>query len=184
MELTSEPGKADVIILYLLSLGKALLIDKRRSDTSGAMVDVLPQKELLLEGNSLDLPLTPEIVNSIERRQIMPTDPVVVQSYFDQLVSSLESKLSVIRPGFGPTRLLAMGPHFGPVRELADSELYQGILQDLKANGEGAAAKATEKKHQELLVQEMASLERYDPKRVEALRRDFFAQKHFRPYRV
>ena len=124
VELTDDHQQAEVIVVYLLNLGKALLVDKRRSSDRGPVVELLPQEEMLLEGKPVAPPLTPEVVHFIERLQVMPQQPGVFQSYMRQLVETMELKLAYMRPELGPPKLISVGPHFAPVMLMAPTVTF------------------------------------------------------------
>ncbi len=182
MELTDDHQQADVIVVYLLNLGKALLVDKRRSADHGPLVDVLPQEEMLLEGKPVAPPLTPEAVHFIERLQVMPQQPGVFQSYMRQLVETMELKLAYMRPDLGPPQFISIGPHFAPVLLMANSDIWLGVIEDLHSRGEDDAVEQAREALKELYVDEVMLPERIDPVKVAELRRDFYDQQVFRPY--
>ncbi|MBI4328819.1 MAG: hypothetical protein HY685_03020 [Chloroflexi bacterium] len=179
MELTSDPEQAEVMVFYLLNLGKALFIDKRRSGEIAPLVEVFPQEELLLEGKDLEAPLTPQVVHLIERRQIMPPQPLIMQSYMRQLLQIITWKLTILRPGLRSPRYISIGPHFAPVPLLAGSELWRGVLRYFELRGEEGALHQAKEKMRELYLWEILRYERVDPEQVEALRRDFYSRELF-----
>lgn len=180
LELTNDPRQAEVVIIYLLKLGKALVVDKRRLGSAGPWVDVFPQQELLLEGGSVQAPLTAQIVRLIERRQVMPADQRLMHSYFRQLLETIAFRLRVLRPTLPTVERLSIGPHFAPVQFLALSDLWRGLLRELRGRGEEETVDQARARIRELCACEALYAERIDPNELDLLREDFRAEQFYR----
>ncbi|MBI4493867.1 MAG: hypothetical protein HY690_13830 [Chloroflexi bacterium] len=180
MELTNDPRQAEVVIIYLLNLGKALLVDKRRRGPVEPWIEALPQQELLLEGKSIQAPLTHQLVHLIERRQMLPADQRLMQSYFGQLLEALAFRLQVLRPTLPTVERLSLGPHFAPVALLAASDLWRGLLREFQERGEEGAEHQARAKMRELYAYEVLRRERVDAEELALLRQDFREQQVFR----
>lgn len=180
MELTNDHRQADVVILYCLNLGRALLVDKRSSATAGPWVEVFPQQELLLEGSAVEAPLTPRIVHLIERRQVLPADQRIMQSYFRQLLHAIAFRLRLLRPALPEPRWLAIGPHFSPIALLAVSDLWRGLLRELDLRGGRQAVEQARAKLRELYALDVLQAERRSPDELEVLREDLARRQVYR----
>ncbi len=182
MELTNDPNQAEVVIIYLLSLRRALLVDKRRSGATGPYIEIFPQQELLLEGRAVEAPVTPEVVHLIERQQLLPGDQLIMQSYFRQVVQTIAFRLRVLRPSFPTVQRISIGPHFAPVVLLAVSDLWRQLLAELKSRGEDEAVQQAKTKMNEIYACEVLYRERVDPDQLELLSKDFRSEEVFRRY--
>jgi hypothetical protein len=183
MELINDPRRAEIVITYLLGLRRAVLVDKRRLGTVGPFIGVFPQEELGLEGRPTAAPLTPEIVHSIERLQVMPREQRLVDSYFHQLLDHLSVQLRELRPTMPLARFVCIGPHFGPVLFFAVSDLWRGLLGGLERRGETASLEDGRRALRELQAWEALFPERIDPEQVAALQADLRREVVFRAYR-
>lgn len=183
MELMSDPKRAEIVITYLLRIGRAVLVDKRRLGPVGPFIGVFPQAELGLEGRPIGDPLTPEIVHSIERLQVMPRDRRIVESYVRQLLDMLSIELHALRPTMPIARFVCIGPFFGSVLFFAVSDLWQGLLIGFQQRGETQTLSDARDAIRELQAWEALHAERIDPEAVAALRGDLRREGIFRAFR-
>ncbi len=183
MELMSDPRRAEIVIIYLLGIRRAVLVDKRRLGAEGPFVGVFAQEELGLEGRPTEEPLTPEIVHSIERLQVMPRERRLVDSYFRQLLDHLGFQLRALRPTMPLPRFVCIGPHFGPVLFFAVSDLWRELLGGLERRGETDAIATAREAIRELHRWEALFPELVDPEQVDVLRADLRREAIYRAYR-
>ena len=182
MELTNDPHRAEVVVFYLLNIDRALLIDRRGTADSDLFVEILPQRELLLQGRPIHPPLTPEIVRAIESRRSMPRQPGIMQSYLQHIARLITSRLADLRAGLPAPTTVSIGPHFAPTMLLASSDFWHGFLRDLDSRGDRQSARHARQRMNELLAWEIEYRERSEPDRVQLLREDYYAQEVFKPY--
>jgi len=183
VELINDPKRAEIVITYLLGIRRAVLVDKRRLGPVGPYIGVFPQEELGLEGRPTAEPLTPEIVHSIERLQVMPREQRLVDSYFHQLLDQIGVQLQALRPVMPRARFVCIGPHFGPVLFFAVSDLWRGVLGGLERRGEADVLLAARDALRELHGWEATFAERIDLEQVDVLRADLLRQAVYRAYR-
>jgi hypothetical protein len=183
VELINDPKRAEVVITYLLGIQRAVLVDKRRLGAVGPFIGVFPQDQLGLEGRPTAEPLTPEIVHSIERLQVMPREQRLVESYFHQLLTHIGGQLQTVRPTMPLARFVCIGPHFGPVLFFAVSDLWRGLLHGLERRGETDVLDAARNALRELHGWEATFAERIDPEQVDVLHADLRRQAVYRAYR-
>ena len=182
MELTNDPQRAEVIVFYLLNIRRALLIDRRRSDSSGPFVEAVPHDELLLQGRPVEEPLTPEIVRAIEGRQTVSRQPRLMQTYLRHLVQVIGSRLGTLRPGLGEPKSISLGPHLAPVLMLASSQVWQQLIRDMELAGELESMRRARGVMRDLHAWEITHRERIYPDQVELLRSDYNSGRVFKPY--
>ena len=183
LELINDPKRAEIVITYLISIRRAVLVDKRRLGTVGPLVAAFPQDELGLEGQPTVEPLTPEIVHGIERLQVLPREQRLMDSYFHQLLDHIGERVHSLRPTMPAVRFVSVGPHFGPVLFFAVCVLWRGLLATFERRGETQALADAQAAIRELHAWEALFPERIDPEQVSALRSDLRREAVYRAFR-
>jgi hypothetical protein len=184
MQLVNDVRHAEVVIIYMLGIRRAILVDKRHAGHTEPFAGVFPQQELLLEGRAIEAPLTPHVVHLIERMQVMPGDQRMMQSYFQQLLDAIGSQLLLLRPTLPEVRRLSLAPHFAPVPMLALSDVWRGLLLDLEEHGGHAASAQARQILRDLYALEAMYPELRDEDEVKMLRDDAHAQEIYRPIQL
>src|SRR3990172_5268758 len=156
MELTNDPLEAEVVVLYLLELKRALLLDKRRFGNIPPLVEAFPQQELLLEGKPAEAPLVPEVIHAIEHHRVLPSEPHIMALYLRKLVEVISWKLAELRPALSSPHLLTIGPHFAPIMILAHSPMWTGLLRQLEEREEVETARQARALMKELFALELS----------------------------